>query len=182
MSAPPQQPFDAPRAPVVDAPARRAAPSRRTRGRAAALALPIVASAAPLVAAPASATDYAYTSECRITAYSDGKAIYRKFRARVARSQNGSNWALSRYAYTYTIDPQLNWGPHSDERVDVVRGHVSGPDPWHSPDSHTSNVAWVSETGWKGSTDIGRSQVKFHAWFDVPSTNDPECDVYTSVF
>ena len=174
-------------APPAQLPAARHCPGLRgrTRRHAAALALPLAAGAVPLVGASAptpAAADYAYTSECRITYYVDGGAVYRKFRARVARSASGANWSLSRYDYTYTIDPSLDWGPHSDERLDVIGGYVSGANPWHSPDNHTSNVAWVSETGWKGSTDIGTSELKFHAWFDVPSANDPECNVYTPVF
>ena len=54
--------------------------------------------------------------------------------------------------------------------------------PWHSPDNHTSNMDWVAERGWKATTWSYQGHVKFHAWFDIPSENDPECDAVTASF
>ena len=111
--------------------------------------------------------------------------VTRSFRARLPRSidpNHQNRWNLSGYEYWYTVNPDIAWGPHSDEELTMTRGRISGASPWHSPDSHTSNVAWVAETGWKGQSSVGASQIAFHAWFDVPRENDPECSVTTATF
>jgi hypothetical protein len=130
------------------------------------------------------AQDYAYSGQCSVSSSSPGvdHQLHRTFRARYARNADGDHWAIVGYDYWYNVESPLSWGPHSDERIDVTSGLVSGPSPWHSPDDHTSNVAWVHEDGWKASTNRGHTAIKAHAWFDVPSQNDPECDAYTAAF
>lgn len=164
------------------------APTRTTRtGRsprpAAGLAAGLVALGAlsPVVA---HADDFAYTGACSVTGTPTGSIdpVTRSFRARVPRVRDGARWNLGGYDYWYAISSPTAWGPHSDELLTMTRGRIDGPSPWHSPDDHTSNVAWVQERGWKGVSSAGASQLKFHAWFDIPRENDPECDVYTATF
>lgn len=156
-------------------------PARLAAGTAAAL-VPVIAPIAP--AAPAGAQDYAYTGSCSVSVKAPGEleATTRSFRARVPRTRDGNRWNLGGYDYWYQVSPTTTWGPHSDEELTIIHGRIDGPSPWHSPDEHTSNVAWVAERGWKGVSSAGASQVKFHAWFDIPRMNDPECNVYTATF
>ena len=176
------------RAPVAQSPSslpRARAPHPRPGRRRAVGALGLVATGM-LAPTAASAADYRYTSQCTVwtTAIADTK-VARSFRARlpVARDTTSSNrWNISGYQYWYEIGPNGDWGPRSDERLTMAGGRINGASPWHSPDSHTSDVAWVAETGWKGQSSVGNSVIAMHAWFDVPSQNDPECDVITASF
>lgn len=138
----------------------------------------------PLSPVAAQAIDYAYTGACMVSGTPAGslETVTRTFRARVPRERSANRWNLGGYDYWYEISSPTAWGPHSDEALTITRGRVDGPSPWHSPDTHTSNVAWVEERGWKGVSSVGASQLKFHAWFDIPRQNDPECDVYTAMF
>lgn len=166
--------------PVVLPPA---APARRRAGRRA-VALALVAPACAATTSPASA-DFTYTNACSVLVAGQGTnpAHYRYFRARLltTRQTNGTT-TISGYDYTYTVPPEGSWGPHSDEQVTITSGYASGANPWHSPDNHTTNVDWVAERGWKASTWSYQGNVKFHAYFDIPSTNDPECDAVTATF
>ena len=158
-------------------------PSRRRTGhRAAAVAL--LGSALGATTAPAAA-DFTYTNACSVyVSQSDTQpAHYRYFRARLltTRQADGTT-TISGYDYTYSVPVGMAWGPHSDELVTVTSGFATGASPWHSGDNHTSNVDWVAERGWKASTWSYQGSVKLHAYFDIPSRNDPECDAVTATF
>ncbi len=155
---------------------------RRPQPRALALlAVPLLTTVA--VPGIAHAQDYAYTGNCSESRTApSGHSVTRTFRARVLISPGKSSWNLGGYDYTYGIKPDENWGPHSDETVTVSHGYLKGDSPWHSPDSHTSNVSWVAERGWKAVSYAGSSEVSMHAYFDVPRENDPECTVKTATF
>jgi len=168
--------------PISSLPTRSTAGQHRQRARrglAAALVVPVGAG----IVAPVAA-DTVYSGQCTSWEYThDGKRVSRSFRAKFERTKQTNNQStLSGYQYTYDIAPGLEWGPHSDEQVTITSGWVSGASPWHSPDNHTSNVPWVSETGWKVTTQTGNGLVKFHAYFDIPRQNDPECDASTTWF
>lgn len=167
------------RARAGNGPARSARLRGVAAGAAASSLLPLVVGAWP-----AAADDYAYTGSCSVTTQPPGELelVTRTFRARVPRTRSGNRWNLGGYDYWYQVPSNSGWGPHSDEELTITHGRIDGPSPWHSPDEHTTNVAWVAERGWKGSSSVGASQIKFHAWFDIPRVNDPECNAYTATF
>lgn len=172
-------------APPAQTPSTSGGRRPRHRRSAAIAAAPLLAPLLAPLAAPgvAHAQDYAYTGSCSAdgTDYA-GTAIYRSFRARLPITRDGADWDIVGYDYTYSVSRSGTWGPHSDERITITRGLVSGPSPWHSPDNHTTNVSWVQERGWKASTVAGASGATLHAWFDVPNENDPECNASTATF
>lgn len=140
----------------------------------------LVGSAAP----PADAETY-YTGSCSYAQHgTDGVTRYRNFQARINGSieQGTGRYLWSSYDYRYTVDPGLTFGPHSDERVTVTQGYVSGlTNPWQSPDSHGTSGGWIAEPNWKGiRSSWGWTRVSFYAAFDVPSTPDPHCTTTTA--
>ncbi len=163
---------------IVPTPAPK---TRRTPSRLAAAAL--LAPACLATTSPASA-ELTYTNACQVVVTGGGQSLhYRYFRARLLTTpQTDGSTIISGYDYTYSVPVGSPWGPHSDEQVTITTGYRTGPSPWHSPDNHTSNVDWVAERGWKATTWSYQGHVKFHAWFDIPSENDPECDAVTASF
>lgn len=165
--------------------ARHPTGSAGRRALAAATGLGLAAGAAIGVApSPAGAETY-YTGSCIHTHRGgDGVVRYRTFQARIngAIEQGTGKYVWVSYDYRYIVDPGLSFGPHSNEKVEVTEGYVSGlSNPWWSPDSHGTSGSWIAEANWKGIKSWwGWTRVKFTAWFDIPSVSDPSCSTTTA--
>ena len=161
-------------------------PARPTRSRRLPLAFVGAASVAGLLAAapPAQAETY-YTSGCSVKSLSNNVWYNRSFQARIVGviEDGTGKYIWNHYDYKYEVDPALSFGAASDERVIISNGYDSGGEnPWHSPDSHATNVGYVTEPNWKGAKSWwGYTRVTFRAAFDIPGHPDPHCDVATAV-